>query len=124
MFGNGEKYFHESFAEINPLRKCTTCLSVCAPNFCIGPNGELYRCEHFLGLKDKIVGDVFSGRFYTEAETKYLTFTHLDKCLRCSIFPICMGGCMNDVTKDDNAIACDRFIEQMVDMKMFAISTE
>ncbi len=124
LFGSEGDYSKESFAHIQPTRRCTTCLSVCAPNFCIGPNGELYRCEHFLGIEDKIVGDVFSGRYYSDSEIKYLTFKHLDKCLKCNILPICMGGCMNDVVDTDNAISCERFIDQMIDMKMFAMKND
>ena len=33
-------------------------------NLCIGPNGEIYKCEHDFGYSDRTIGHVLSGVFY------------------------------------------------------------
>lgn len=39
----------------------TGCALIRAKNAVIGPRGELYNCEHNLGIADKIIGDVKTG---------------------------------------------------------------
>ncbi len=114
-FGKNKDYKSESLSYIIPQRRCTTCLTVCSQNYCIGPEGELYRCEHFFGRKDKVVGTIYEGRYYTENEQNYLTFQHPQKCLDCQLFPICLGGCMNDVKNGSAQLSCEDFKEHLID---------
>jgi len=115
QFHKDGKYSANSFSYIAPKRRCTTCLTVCSPNYCIGPEGELYRCEHFFGRKDKIVGTIYQGRFYTKEEQRIISFQHPQKCLECKMFPICLGGCMNDCKEGEVLIACEQFKERLKD---------
>lgn len=115
--GDQKKYRLESLSWISPKRRCTTCLSVSGDNFCIGPEGELYRCEHYFGNPDKIVGTVRDGEFFNDAEMTYLKHTHPVECEACRMFPICMGGCMNDAKNGSPALSCDSFRERLIDYK-------
>lgn len=115
LFGKNKPYSIESLAYIKPKRRCTTCLSVCGSNYCIGPEGEFYRCEHFFGNKDCIVGSVKEGRYYSKQEVNYIQFKHLNKCEACKLFPVCLGGCMNDAMNGETAIDCKTFTERMFD---------
>lgn len=115
LFGNDGPYSEHSLFYVSPRRRCTTCHSVCDSNACIGPNGEFYRCEHFFGQPEYSVGTIQYGRNFTEQEHKYLMFQHPQKCLNCKFFPVCLGGCMNDNQDGDIALACDAFIERMID---------
>ena len=115
LFGKGKKYSLESLSYIKPKRRCTTCLSVCNPNYCIGPEGELYRCEHHFGKTEHIVGTIESGRFYAHDEVYYLKHLHPAKCEECQIFPVCLGGCMNDVKAGKTALSCELFRERLFD---------
>jgi len=70
-----------------------------AYNACIGPCGEMYKCEHSFGNDSMIAGDIWHGKFYNDAELAY--YTTIDnplktKCHQCSHLPVCMGGCQND----------------------------
>lgn len=121
LFGEDRPFSAESLSRIAPKRRCTTCLSVCAPNYCIGPEGELYRCEHHFGSPEHVVGTVREGRFYTAADTAYLTHVHRAECLACELLPICLGGCPNDSRGGEGALACDEFKESMVDQLMFGL---
>lgn len=70
----------------------------------IGPDGELYKCEHFFGQNDKIVGNVKDGIIYNSTYLNYMNQVHTEKCKECKIFPICIGGCPADryKTKSEN----------------------
>ena len=55
-------------------------------NFVIDDYGNLYKCEHYLGDKDKIVGDVVNGLYYNEQLTKAIQD---EKCSMCELYPCC-----------------------------------
>lgn len=76
-------------------------------NLVIGPEGELYRCEHMLGRNDEIIGNIKDGLFYNKADQKFNSFVHPEKCKDCFAFPICLTGCPNDILEGkSNRINC------------------
>jgi radical SAM protein with 4Fe4S-binding SPASM domain len=81
-------------------RRPVTCGLINASyNACIGPHGELYKCEHSFGIDSMVTGDIWHGRFYNDAETAYYTTVDhpsKEKCTKCNHLPVCMGGCQND----------------------------
>ena len=121
LFGEESVYTADSLAMIKPKRRSTPCLSICRSNFCIGPEGELYRCEHFFGRKDHIVGTVQSGCFHSGDDIRYLTHTYPSKCMDCQLFPVCVGGCMNDVHNNDTSINCEKFKERLIDHLLLSL---
>ena len=62
-------------------------------NYAIGPQGEIYTCEHDLGINEKVVGDIKNGLYYTEYHKKFLELNLSDKCKMCKLLPLCLGGC-------------------------------
>lgn len=66
-----------------PKRRIMSCLQMCVANACIGPQGELYRCEHYFGDSSAIIGNVKTGLYYNQADRKFYNFKHLSKCLKC-----------------------------------------
>lgn len=62
-------------------------------NFAIDNNGNLYKCEHYLGRHEKVVGDVQNGLYYNEALEFSNKSVRNDKCGNCSIYPTCRSGC-------------------------------
>lgn len=117
LFGINGKYKSESFAYLPPIRRGTTCLAVCHGNSCIGPEGELYKCEHHFGISEKIIGYIQKGYFYNDA--KFYTFNHQRKCLNCKFFPVCLGGCLDDNINKINIINCKKYCLHLIDLKMF-----
>ena len=103
-----------------PKRRCTTCPSVCATNYCIGPEGEFYRCEHFFGQPKHVVGTIETDSKQGSDNNPYLKHTHPQKCLDCPIFPVCLGGCMNDVKDNRVSISCEDFIKRQIDYLMLS----
>lgn len=66
-------------------------------NQVIGPDGELYYCEHDLGISSRIIGDVRNGIYFNEYFMGKLHPIHLEKCRDCKIFPLCLTGCQSEV---------------------------
>lgn len=62
-------------------------------NLVIGPDGEFYKCEHYVGREEKIIGNVKQGIFYTDEMIKFLNNQMYEKCNECKLFPLCIGGC-------------------------------
>ncbi len=80
-------------------------------NNAIGPSGELYYCEHDLGIEEKIIGDVFHGLYYNEYFMKSITPSHYGECKECKIFPLCLSGCQAEVKEFKNNVNyCDNKI--------------
>ena len=121
LFGKAGIYNKNSFEYRKPQRRGTTCLSVCHHNACIGPNGEIYRCEHHFGMKDAIVGNIYNGLFFQANDLAFFSFQHRKKCLRCKFFPVCLGGCLDDAINQRDIIDCRHYCERLIDLKMFEI---
>lgn len=105
------KYGYASITNKRPIRSNSFCKLASYMGGCVGPNGELYRCEHNIGLPNRIVGDVITGYYYNNPDADFLNFQHKKKCLSCRIFPICLGGCKNDIINGTTSIDCDTYIE-------------
>lgn len=64
----------------------------------VGPEGELYKCWHHLGMPNKSIGYIDSDLNITNADlyADYMIGSDSlfdDKCRRCVLFPACNGGC-------------------------------
>jgi uncharacterized protein len=116
QFKEGGKYFLSSFQLRYPCYHGATCNNVCSANLCVGPEGELYQCEHYFGMEDQTIGNVVDGCDYNDTKMKYLREEHYDKCLKCRFFPSCMGGCLDDKVNHHDMIDCEKYTEEMEDM--------
>lgn len=55
-------------------------------NFAIDPDGNLYKCEHYLGDISKVVGDIDNVKFDT---CQYSCLIKDERCRECDVFPVC-----------------------------------
>jgi len=62
-------------------------------SYCVGPRGELYKCEHFFGNKDKEIGNVKDKVKYTNDLIDFIDKDVAIECKKCQLLPICMSGC-------------------------------
>ena len=91
-----------------PRRMNTACGFICSDNISIGPQGEFYKCDQSLGNKLMIVGDIWNGRFYNNAEfMHYSTVDKYSDCSQCAYLPICMGGCVMHRIKKYGGFDCE-----------------
>lgn len=93
-----------------PEHTCLYCSLSCYKNFAIGPHGELYKCEHYFGQKDKIVGDVSVGLYYNDEFFNHIEGVQDPLCEVCSVYPVCKSNCpeIHRLIKQDSD-QCFRF---------------
>ncbi len=84
--------------QLYPARSDKGCTCHQDNGFVIGPEGELYKCWHHLGMPEKVVGNITSDNIIDNNDL--LTTYMLDndslfdkKCRDCVLFPVCDGGC-------------------------------
>ena len=108
----GKEYSKNSYHGPRSRARRMTCGLVCRDRFCIGPEGELYKCEHHFGQSDHIVGTIFGERnpeLIEEFENADLQTLNGGECKRCSVFPVCLGGCPNHTMKGENPFDCEAY---------------
>lgn len=107
------KYFKEKY-DISYVNKLSNvdyrpgfCNLIKISSLAIGPIGEFYACEHNIGKKDKIIGNVSEGLYYNNDMLKMIQGYHPKKCQFCSLFPVCLTGCVSELEKfGDDVIDC------------------
>ena len=78
-------------------------------NLVIDYLGNLYKCEHYIGNPQKIVGTVADGVFYNSVYEKSFSLATDERCNNCDLFPICnYAQCtaMHTFAGDDQICLC------------------
>ncbi|MDR1522117.1 MAG: radical SAM protein [Streptococcaceae bacterium] len=81
---------------IFPQSKYTACTLVQHNSYVVGPDGELYKCWHDVGEKDKVIGNIaFKNWNMALIAEGMISGNYLEdkKCEKCFFFPVCDGGC-------------------------------
>ena len=112
--------------DIYPFRSVKGCMSQHSNAFVIGPEGELYKCWHHLGIKDKRVGNIFAPQTITNygllSDMMVKGDPILDnKCRQCVLFPSCYGGCTDNKNRNENVcIPAKSMLEDFIDIRYAA----
>ncbi len=82
-----------SYPTANPLG----CVATSDKGYVIGPRGEIYKCWHDVGLREREVGTIFDGEPWNmKLLANYMVGTDAfddPKCISCFLIPVCDGGC-------------------------------
>lgn len=82
-----------SYPNANPLG----CVATSNNGYVIGPRGEIYKCWHDVGHREKEVGSVFDGEPWNmKLLANYMVGTDAfndPECRDCFFLPVCDGGC-------------------------------
>lgn len=101
-----------------PIRKFEPkkiwCQQFTVNNFCIGPRGEIYACEHDFGREERIIGHVSEGLFYNDYYKDYMNQSVATQCINCILFPLCLGGCPNQRYNSANGYSCEMTRERII----------
>jgi len=112
-------YGTKSVKILTPKQKNTSCGLIRASNTCIGPSGELYRCEHCFGDVSMISGSIYTGRYFNKADLSYYSTINMQsKCSKCEYVPICMGACANDCLRGFVRIDCETYKHIQFELKL------
>ena len=109
--------------DIYPFRTNKGCMSQKLNAYVIGPQGELYKCWHHLGMKDKEIGDIFThgtirnaGLWADLMLKKDVIFDN--RCKACILFPSCDGGCVDMKNKNEKiCIPARSMLEDFIDIR-------
>lgn len=113
-------------AELKPLRsangtksierakRAVFCASMKKNHYVIGPDGKIYKCEHEIGNKDQVVGDVIYGFYHNYAERQYSQVMYEPKCQQCAFFPFCFGGCPTSRIVYHKQVDCDAIYNRIL----------
>jgi len=80
----------------NPRPIDVFCMAQYLNAFLIDPYGDIYRCNHHIGNREKSMGNVRQGIDYEHPNFhRMFAFSPFDDdvCRDCNILPLCMGGC-------------------------------
>ena len=69
------------------LPRPKACMLHIESSFSVDPEGNMYRCQHDLGRKEKTIGNVRDGSI------KPVDYDVLPRCQKCAYLPLCQGGC-------------------------------
>ena len=97
-----------------PEPKTVFCGQHCMNAFCIGPEGEIYKCEHDLGVPEHVIGNIETGLTYDQYFLDFMDQPLPEKCLNCQILPVCMGGCPHRRFAMGGRVECDFTIKNLV----------
>lgn len=88
----------DSILQKPPKTKFTSCGMIRAGSIGIGYDGSLYRCTHgFSNPEDCKIGDIETGLYANNYDYKFRNWTEDIKCSECKYFPVCWGGCRNNI---------------------------
>ena len=90
------KKIGRKYSDVDMRLKTGNCTAIYENSYVIGPNGDIFKCWVDVGVPEKRVGDLKSGIHNHALIEKYILSSDKfsdKKCLACSVFPICSGGC-------------------------------
>lgn len=120
------KYLYDEYRiytkDIYPYRINKGCMSQQLNSYVVGPKGELYKCWHDLGKKEKIIGDIFMNKdvvnFSLLADKMFKNDVLFDnECTSCVLFPSCNGGCTDlKNLHGEKCIIAKKHLEDFIDI--------
>lgn len=89
------------------MRSLVSCSSMQMMSAVIGPDLNLYRCEHCLGKAQYRIGTCEDGFYRNSLDNEFLNYQLLDKCKQCKFLPMCGTGCREDQIIQKNDTDCE-----------------
>lgn len=105
---------YEKFARKALKPKGSACGYMVDGRCLIDGEGLLYRCEHHVGNRDLAIGNVDDGFLHNALDNEYLLAPIPERCRKCSVMPLCMGGCASDRIMHGKWIGCG-YVEKKVE---------
>ncbi len=98
-------YYH-SVKQFRIRSRTISCYGWDMVTFAIGPNGELYNCQHELGQPQFIIGDIQTGMRIVSRIVNEHSASLSPQCYTCKYLPVCQGGCFFAMRAGNTAAQC------------------
>ncbi|NLD91928.1 MAG: radical SAM protein [Fibrobacter sp.] len=79
-------------------------------SFTIDVSGDIFSCEHFVGVSSKAIGTLNS--FDASSDPRHKRSYIRKKCKECVFFPKCFGGCKANLNTRDEPCFIEKYILQ------------
>lgn len=93
------RQFNSGLLDYYPGAQKCSCMANTLNSFAVAPNGEIYACFPDIGMTNKSLGNILELNSINtnHNKIKYVMWSPFkyEKCLNCSVLPLCMGGCIN-----------------------------
>ena len=111
-----DRTFRRESLAVQPAVKISSpCSQICASSLLIGPEGELYPCEHLFGDDAGIIGHISDRELFIPKG--YAAALPAKECTDCSFLPLCMGGCPRDSAEGHFCLDCDGLRKRLMELK-------
>ncbi len=122
MLSEDEKvdFVKEMLLELKNIKKLTTntkfyslprmhaCMNGDPKSFSIDVNGNIFTCEHYVGMNDKKIGDLAVGLEKSDTRGKRIVFR--EECDKCVFLPKCYGGCESNYLEGDSPCMIEKYL--------------
>lgn len=109
-----------------PIFSPNFCKIMIANNYAIDPDGYLYKCEHYIGNKEKAVGDVIWGVYYNKEYLETMNGHVYGECGDCALYPSCRVNCtaMREYITHGtrNCVIYDEFLKNIKNLVKLSIN--
>lgn len=96
-----------------PKPRAVHCTALLRSHYAIDVNGNLLKCERCFGNDHMACGTVTDGPFFSECEMCFIEMPYDDECKKCSLLPICGGGCIYKKVCKGIPFDCASFKERL-----------
>ncbi len=76
--------------------------------FSVDTNGNIYNCEHFLGHKEKAIGNIYDD--WSKIDNRREVSGKRLECQKCVFLPKCQGGCHSTYIQGEVPCFIDKYI--------------
>ena len=104
LYNKGAK---ESICGLIPYRSPAFCTSISRNSFVIDPEGFLYTCWDFIGIKERSIGNIVDELDINNEYSKWLLLDIPRECKMCTMLPLCKGGCPSSRLHNNNVPCCN-----------------
>jgi uncharacterized protein len=108
----------KGFRDLNSLRPShRSCGATYLSDFVVDAEGDLYKCNETVGMKEERVGTLEDGFTFNKTYFKWVNFDplKLTKCRSCKVLPMCMGWCPAKMSNDPTGESCFRIKYNLID---------
>lgn len=95
-------------SRFHSLPKHNACNRSSASAYTIDTHGNVYACEHNVGIPEKALGSLYAIDIIKETRRKRQFLSQ--KCRHCVFLPKCFGGCMADKEAGDAPCFIERYL--------------
>lgn len=90
------------------LPRMHACMNGDPKSFSVDVNGDLFICEHYVGINGKRIGTLKDGLEIEDSRGKHIEFRK--ECDDCVFLPKCYGGCKSNYLEGDSPCMIEKYL--------------